>query len=61
MKSILYSDKSYGGAEIYVRKLKDDFNIDFYSIKNYSFFKLIHVCFSENSIVFHDIRNSKII
>jgi glycosyltransferase involved in cell wall biosynthesis len=58
MKSILYSDKSYGGAEIYVRKLKDDFNIDFYSIKNYSFFKLIHVCFSENSIVFHDIRAS---
>ena len=43
MKSILYSDKSYGGAEIYVRKLKDDFNIDFFSIKNYSFFKLIHV------------------
>ena len=58
MKSILYSDKSYGGAEIYVRKLKNDFNIDFYSIKNYSFIKLIYVCFSEKSIVFHDIRAS---
>ncbi|MDB4638251.1 glycosyltransferase [bacterium] len=58
MISILYSDKSYGGAEIYVRKLKDSFNIDFYSIKNRSIFKIIHLCFSENSIVFHDIRAS---
>ena len=56
MKSILYSNKSYGGAEIYVRKLRNDFNIDFYSIKSYNYFKLIHVCFFEKSIVFHDVR-----
>ena len=58
MISILYSNKAYGGAEIYVRKLKNEFKINFHAIKDNNIYKLILLCLSEESIVFHDIRAS---
>lgn len=58
MISILYSNKTFGGAEIYVRKLKDEFKINFWAIKDCTILKLIFLCFSNESIIFHDIRAS---
>lgn len=56
MKSILFSDKDFGGAEIYVRNLKKRFNVDFISIKNNNIFSLLSLIFREDRIIFHDLR-----
>ena len=56
MKSILYSDKNFGGAEIYVRTLKTKFNIDFFSLKNIKAFSLFKLLLNEDRIIFHDLR-----
>lgn len=56
MKSILYSDKDFGGAEIYVRNLKSKFSIDFISIKKLSLFSVLRTVMTENKVVLHDLR-----
>lgn len=56
MKSILYSDKEFGGAEIYVRNLSKKFGVDFVSIKKISFNSLLKIINNENKVIFHDLR-----
>ena len=55
MKSILFSDKDFGGAEIYVRNLKKRFNVDFISIRNNNILSLLLNLY-EYRIIFHDLR-----
>ena len=56
MKSILFSNKNFGGAEIYVRTLKKKFNIDFISMKNINSYDLLKLLVFEDRIIFHDLR-----
>ncbi|WP_372766128.1 glycosyltransferase [Pseudoalteromonas sp.] len=60
--NILWSDKSFGGAEIYVRKMQKEFAIPFITLKDKSVWQLICFFFTllnpANQYIFHDTRAS---
>lgn len=59
MKNILYSNNTIGGAELYVRNLEQKYSVSFIAIKdidNKGLWRFIKVLFSEDKLVFHDLR-----
>lgn len=60
--NVLWSDKSFGGAEIYVRKMQSEFAIPFITLKDKSVWQLISFFFTllspANQYIFHDTRAS---
>ncbi|OUL57371.1 glycosyltransferase [Pseudoalteromonas ulvae] len=60
--NILWSDKSFGGAEIYVRKMKTQLGIEFIALKNSTFkekLSLLKLLLDrKNQFIFHDSRAS---
>lgn len=60
--NVLWSDKSFGGAEIYVRKMQSEFSIPFITLKDKSVWQLICFLFTllrpSNQYIFHDTRAS---
>lgn len=60
--NILYSNKDFGGAEIYVRKMQQELGITFITLKGAGFVSLIKLLFKlinpTNTFIFHDSRAS---
>lgn len=56
MFSILNSKKEFGGAEIYVRKLKKKYNINFLSIKGDGLRAVLKKILSNERLILHDLR-----
>ena len=60
--NVLWSDKRFGGAEIYVRKMQSEFAIPFITLKDKSVWQLICFFFTlltpANQYIFHDTRAS---
>ena len=60
--NILWSDKSFGGAEIYVRKMKAQLGVEFIALKNSTFkekLSLVKLLLNrKNQFIFHDARAS---
>ena len=60
--NVLWSDKTFGGAEIYVRKMERQFNIPFISLKDKTFWQkcrfLVSLLNPKNRYIFHDTRAS---
>ena len=56
MKSILYSKSEIGGAEVYVRILRDRFGIDFASLQGKDMFSLLRLYLAKDDYILHDLR-----
>lgn len=60
--SILWSCESFGGAEIYVRKMKEEVGVEYISLNKIKFKDSLSLFFkimsNKNTFVFHDIRAS---
>jgi glycosyltransferase involved in cell wall biosynthesis len=60
--NILYSNKEFGGAEIYVRKMQQELGISFFTLKGagvFEWFKLLYKLINPtNTFIFHDSRAS---
>jgi len=60
--NILFSDKEFGGAEIYVRKMQQELGVSFITLKGAGFLSWIKLLFKlinpTNTFIFHDSRAS---
>ena len=56
MKSVLYSNRNFGGAEIYVRCLAARFGIPYYALQGATLFEKVSLIFSAERLILHDLR-----
>ena len=56
MKSILYSNRNYGGAEIYVRMLKKTCSVDYQCIQGNGLRAYIKMLWLKEDLILHDVR-----
>ncbi len=63
MKNILYSNNTIGGAELYVRNLETKYSVPFIAMKdigNKGLRNFIKMIFTEDRLVFHDLRAAQL-